>query len=255
LSVMALNIVFMHAFRNRQGYQLGGLFACAFFLLSAPSNADLGATVVAKWLPLQIGDRWIYQLKILSGSPKHPDVTRWEQEIRTVSIHPIPEGLLIRRTVRFVNSTGPPSYLGTSSESNILIHKSCAYYLNDSASYGNGYGWDNSRDEISGSFREALSSDQALPDVCFPLRVGQSWGDPNVGRDLWTVTGLGRKNPDDPTSVTPHCWRLEAHLSSGDDNYVWFQKGVGIIAKRTYHNGTYEDQRVCLLQFRSAISN
>jgi hypothetical protein len=192
---------------------------------------------------------------MLSGNPEHPDVIRWEQEDRTVSIQSIPEGLLVKRAVRFIDNAAPPSYLGISSESNILIHNSCAYYLNDLASYRHGYGWNDARNEISSDFRKALASNEALPDVCFPLKVGQFWGDPNLGRDLWTVTGLGRKTPDDPASVTPHCWRLEAHLTSGDDNYVWFQKGVGIVAKRTYHNGTYDDQRVRLLQFRSAISN
>lgn len=92
----------------------------------------------------------------------------------------------------------------------------------------------------------------SLPDVCFPLRQGMTWGDPKKGRDLWTVAGLGNKHPDDPASVTPDSWRLEAHLASGDDNYVWFKKGVGVVAARTWHNGTYTDETLRLVRFEPA---
>ena len=60
---------------------------------------------------------------------------------------------------------------------------------------------------------------------------------------------MGAKNPDDPSSVTADSWRLEASLASGDDDYIWFKKGVGIVAERTYHNGTYSDYRVTLQRF------
>jgi hypothetical protein len=91
-----------------------------------------------------------------------------------------------------------------------------------------------------------------LPDVCFPLQAGKTWGDPKKGRDLWTVAGRGRKNAGDPDSACAQSWRLEAHLASGDDNYVWFQKGIGIAAARTFHNGTYHDERTRLLRFEPA---
>jgi hypothetical protein len=52
--------------------------------------------------------------------------------------------------------------------------------------------------------------------------------------------------------VTSDSWRLEAHLASGDDNYVWFQKGVGISGARTTHNGTYYDEHLRLIRFEPA---
>lgn len=228
-----------------------GVFSLLFLLLNVVSTGEVPATVFPEMLPMRIGDRWVYEEEILGGDRRHPDVNRWEQEDRTVAIQVIPEGVLVKRTVRFLENTAPPRYLGIRSESNILIHKSCIYYLNDSP-LGYGYGWDSSRHELSSGFRKDLVTNQALPDVCFPLRIGQTWGNPNQGRDLWTVAGLGRKHPDDPASVTKESWRLEANLSSGDDNYVWFQKGIGIVAKRTYHKGTYDDQRVRLLRFQPA---
>jgi hypothetical protein len=196
---------------------------------------------------MQIGDRWIYEEEIRDGNRQHPDVDRWKQQDTTFAIETIPEGILVRRKVQLLDNTAPPEYMGSGPESNILIQNNCIYYLNDSAS---GWGWDSSRNQLSGDFRKALASKEALPDVCFPLHTGETWGDPNKGRDLWTVTGLGRKNPDDPSSVTPEAWRLEGHLSSGDDNYVWFQKGVGVIARRTYHNGSYHDDEVRLVHFQ-----
>ena len=203
---------------------------------------------------MQIGDRWIYEEEILSGARKRPDVSRWEQEDRTVAIQKVSEGLLVRRTVRFLNNTAPPTYIGSSSESNILVHHGCIYYVNDSASFDHGYGWDSSSSELSGSFRNDLANDKPLPDVCLPPRAGQTWGNRKVGRDLWTVAGFGRKHPDDPIAVTAKCFRLEAQLSSGDDNYVWFDKGTGIVAKRTYHNGAYYDRRLTLLRFEPGKS-
>ena len=106
--------------------------------------------------------------------------------------------------------------------------------------------------QLSGEFSNALAAGEALPDICFPLRRGMSWGDPKRGRDLWTVSGLGRKHFDDPASVTADSWRLEAHLASGDDDYVWFRKGTGITAERTLHNGTYADSSARLLRFQPA---
>lgn len=201
--------------------------------------------MVRAWLPTAVGDRWIYEEEIRDGNRERPEVERWEQEDVTVAIETVPQGVLIRRKVSFLNNTVPPRRIIRASgpgESNILIHNDCVYYLGD-------YGWDTSLQSLDGGFRKALATGEALADVCFPLQVGKIWGDPTKGRSLWTVAGLGRKNVDDPASATAETWRLEAGLTSGDDNYVWFQKGIGITAARTLHNGTYHDERIRLLRF------
>jgi hypothetical protein len=206
------------------------------------------SAIVREWLPMQIGDRWVYEKEWRGGDRNHPDVTRWREEDSTVAIQTTPEGTLVRRQVRLLDNTAPPPNLRIGPESNILIRDACIYYLR------NGYGWNSALNQLSGEFKQDLAANKALPDVCFPLRAGQTWGDPNIGRDLWTVAGFGKKNADDPVSVTQESWRLEASLASGDDDYVWFQKGTGIIATRTYHNGTYDDRRVRLLQFEPGSS-
>jgi hypothetical protein len=154
--------------------------------------------------------------------------------------HP-PEGQFSKQHV-------PPRRIRASGESNILVHNDCVYYLEDD------YGWDTSRQGLGGDFRKALATGEALAGVCFPLQTGKIWGDPKKGRDLWTVAGLGRKNIDDPASATAESWRLEAHLASGDDNYVWFQKGIGITGARIFHNGSYHDERTRLLRFEPGSS-
>ncbi len=210
--------------------------------------------VTPEWLPMHVGDRWTYEVEVRDGNGKNPETIKWTQQDRITVIEKLPEGLLVRRKVQVV-AGAPPSYLAIGSESNILVHHACLYFLNDSDSYGHGYGWDKSLQGLSADLRRELANGQALPDVCLPLHAGKTWGDPNRGRDLWTVAGLGKKKPDDPVSVTPSCWRLEAHLSSGDDNDVWFQKGVGITAKRTFHNGTFYDYQVRLMRFTPAVSS
>jgi hypothetical protein len=226
----------------------------ALLVLLSPviSPAQDSIAVIRDWLPTRPGDRWIYETEMLDGDKKHPDVTRWEQEDTIFATQTIPEGVLVRRKVRFLNNTAPP-YPPPDSEANILIHNRCIYYLHDSFSDG-GYGWDSSRKELTASFKKDLAISKALPDVCFPIHIGQTWGNPKIGRDLWTVAGLGKKTHDDPVSVTMKSWRLEASLASGDGDYVWFQKGVGIVAERTYHNGTYSDYQVRLLKFEPGSS-
>src|SRR5579862_7810241 len=138
------------------------------------------SAIVREWLPMQIGDRWIYEEERRFGVRNHPDVIRWQEQDSTVAIQTTPEGTLVRRTVRYLNNTAPPRFQGNGYESNILIRDRCIYYLH------NYYGWDSSRNDLGREFKKDLAANKALPDVCFPLRAGQTWGDPNIGRDLWT---------------------------------------------------------------------
>jgi len=211
----------------------------------ACSSQDFLA-LVRTWLPSAVGDRWAYEEEILGGDRANPEVERWEQEDVTVAVETIPEGVLIRRKVSYRNNTAPPQRVRGNGESNILVAGGCVYYLE-------GY-WGARFDD----FRKELTIGIALPDVCFPLRAGKTWGHPDWkegrGRDLWTVGGFGKKKPDDPASVRADSWRLEAHLSSGEDNDVWFEPGTGVVAKRAFHNGTYGDWQVRLVSFEPGRS-
>src|SRR5580658_6881752 len=114
----------------------------------SPAEDSLGA--IRDWLPMQPGDRWIYETEMLDGDKSHPDVTRWEQADTIVAIQRISEGILVRRKVQLLNNTAPPNRR-PGSEANILIHNRCIYYLHDSFS-SDGYGWDSSQNELSITF-------------------------------------------------------------------------------------------------------
>ena len=213
----------------------------------APSQDTL--SLVRQWLPMSVGDRWIYDVEGRSGSRVHPDVEHWVEEETTVAVESIPEGTVLVQKIRFLDDTAPPARTQIPDESAILIRGACIYYLSAS---NHGWGWNPAQHQLGTQFREYLNRGEVLPSVCFPLHRGQTWGDPQKGRDLWTVAGIGPKSQDDPLAVGLEAWRLEANLASGDDNYVWYRKGMGVTARRNYHNGTYDDRRVRLLRFEPA---
>jgi hypothetical protein len=165
-----------------------------------------------------------------------------------MAIEWIPEGILIRRNVSILPPAAPSSSIRIPAESNILVRGACIYYLQDY------YGWDSKLHDLSVAFRTALNRGVSLPDACFPLRQGQTWSVPNLREEVWTVAGKGPKNADDPVSADSQSWRFEASLTSGDQNLLWFQEGVGVTASRTFHHGTYHDERVRLLRFEPANS-
>ncbi len=206
-------------------------------LLGLCCYAQDSLSLVREWIPLNIGDRWVYDYESRNGPHSVPEIQRFEKRLTVTSIETIPEGTLVHRSVDG----------GSEGESNILVRDNCLYFLRSR------YGWkpkaNQLGDPLGDLFRRDLRNGTVLPTVCLPLAIGKTWGNPNIGRDLWTVAGMGAKNPDDPASVTADSWRLEASLASGDDDYIWFKKGVGIVAERTYHNGTYSDYRVTLQRF------
>ena len=65
------------------------LTALAFFL----------PATVKDWLPGRVGDRWIYDVQVLSGDPKHPAVEEWQEEVVTTAIEATPSGLVFKSLV------------------------------------------------------------------------------------------------------------------------------------------------------------
>ncbi len=180
-------------------------------------GALLLPALIMQWLPMHVGDRWVYETEIRDGNRLHPDVETWREEVTTVAIRGVRDGVLIERSVTLLDGTAPVrSAANWYPKANILVRKNCLYFLR---------------------------GDQAweLPDVCIPLHTGKMWGDPNEVRGHWRVAGFDKDKG----------WRLEAHLASGDDNFVWFQKASGVVAEHTVHNGTYYDRRVRLIRFQA----
>lgn len=199
-------------------------------------------------MPHAVGDRWIYDTEIRDGVATHIEVRHWVQQDTTMAVEFISEGILIRRKVSVLEPSVSSISIRIPEESNILVHGACIYYLQDY------YRWDSERHDLSLAFRNALNHGESLPDACFPLRQGRTWSVPNLREEVWTVAGRGPKHSDDPVSPDSESWRFEATLTSGDENLIWFQEGVGVTASRTYHHGTYHDERIRLLRFEPANS-
>lgn len=200
-------------------------------------------------MPHAVGDRWIYDTEIRDEVDSRVEVQHWVQQYTTMAVEFIPEGILIRRKVSVLQPVVSSISIRIPEESNILVHGACVYYLQDY------YRWDSEQHDLSPAFRNALNHGESLPDACFPLRHGHTWSVPNLREQVWTVAGRGPKNLDDSVSAGSESWRFEASLTSGDENLVWFQEGVGVTARRTLHHGTYHDERVRLLRFEPANAN
>jgi hypothetical protein len=188
-------------------------------LVFAVSAARDELAEIQPWMPIARGDQWVYPIEKQWGDRSRPETQHIEEEVEIIDSsiqHPgfTAIGRITRANRRELSSM-------------MLVKDGCIYSLH-----------------ILGPARP-----DDLPDVCFPLHEGATWGNAAQFREQWTVAGHGRKNPDDPASIEPSDWRLEAHLASGDDNYVWFRKGVGLVAERTWHNGTYDDQTARLIRF------
>ena len=98
--------------------KLALLFGCACLLPAA----------VKEWLLGRVGDRWVYDVQILSGNP-HPAVEEWQEEVVTTAIEATPSGLVFKRRVRLLNNIAPrASAARWTSESDILVRQNCFYF-------------------------------------------------------------------------------------------------------------------------------
>jgi hypothetical protein len=185
----------------------------------AGSGARDDLAEIRSWMPIAKGDRWVYETEAQWGGRSRPEIRRGREEVEIVGASIQRAGITALRRITRAN--------GYERTTMMRVKDGCIHSL-----------------RIIGP-----AAPDDLPDICFPLSEGRTWGDTAKLRENWTVAGQGRKNLDDPASIEPGDWRVEAHLASGDDNYVWFHKGIGIVAERTWHHGTYDDRTARLIRF------
>jgi hypothetical protein len=195
---------------------------CLWLLASWVPAAD-----VFSWYPLQVGRRWVYDCVSKGGDPRKPDVWRWTALITIKGHLATKEGLVILRSVRLQGTPNPPAGWAWQ-RGPLLVRGACVYPL-----YGEAW------DEQTRSFKPGFDAyiRQISPAFCFPLETGAGWkGD---GDWPWIVEGRGASDGN-PQDVPADAFRLRSQ-QSGSTEWVWFQKGVGPVAWRSWHNGTYTE--------------
>jgi hypothetical protein len=158
---------------------------------------------------------------------------------------PIPEGTVILRRVDFPDGAQGDGWIASYGESHYLVRKNCVIFLDSQT-------WDEKERRLLPDFRSRLLAGNVEPQLCFPLTAGASFGkDSPPGWIPSRVVGRGRAQGAAQISVSKNGFDIVVFLDSGDKTHLWFEKGVGITGEWDWHNGTYFEYRVRLLQFHA----
>jgi hypothetical protein len=215
------------------------------------------------WFPLRVGSRWIYEYEWRSGDRSRLAIDRWSTEETVTGWTTTPEGIVVLRDAKeLVSPDGQPGarkilaldasgrqvtqhgtshggYLVARSRYPYLIRGNCVYVISE--------GWDPQKQDFRPEFRKYLSAGSVSPDFCFPLQNGREWGTVDTP---WRVEpareGVGAFLPTQYSEAIHIC---SNHFGSGGWEDVWFLKGIGVVAERYIHNGTYDDYTKTLVSF------
>jgi hypothetical protein len=211
------------------------LIICTLTL--GPSTAAPPSAVVRAWLPIEPGDRWVYQHESLDAGEHglaDPIGERWKTEETIESVEDAPEGALVITRVRAYDHEMSSGWLPGNDAvrkldpvERILIHRNCVYVKGD-------------------AYREADGED--TPSLCFPMAVGGTWGrsaatSPAL-EDVWHVRAL---NGDPFGAAGAQTFHAFAYEGSGTVHDVWYAKGIGMVQSIVEHHGTYNEDRTQLL--------
>jgi hypothetical protein len=227
----------------------------AFFpvVLSAQDNP-------LSWFPLQVGSQWLYENEWKSGDPDRPSVERWTTEESITGWVTIPEGLVVLREVRRHSKTPgePTRVLGSDGQAHqvqfnsdgadvvarqkepFLVRGSCVYVINN--------GFDNQSRKLSPTYQKSVREQALSPDFCFPLEMERRWGNTDIP---WRVEPARSDARSSLAAGYPNATHIVSdHFGSGGRKDVWFQKGIGVVGERYYHNGSYDEYTKKLVSFR-----
>ena len=233
------------------------IFAVALTLFAAVSSAQ-GDPLA--WFPLQVGNRWLYEHEWKSGDQRRPTVERWVTEESVVGSVTIPEGVVVLREVKR-QSTAPEQptrilgldgrvhelqqdldggYVVTRQREPYLVRGSCVYVIDD--------GFDEQTQQLRPTYRKYLAEGVLSPDFCFPLEMGDRWGNADIPWRIEPASSSGAKTILAPQYANAtHI--LSDHFGSGGRMDVWFQKGIGVVAEHYWHNGSYDEYTKKLVSF------
>lgn len=122
------------------------------------------------------------------------------------------------------------------------VHGSCIYFLDDT--------WDSTRQRLRPNYSHYLGNGTVSPDLCFGFQIGDQWGTKDVP---WRVDGIGDSTGSFlPSECAGGFHIISGHFGSGGRMDMWFEKNVGIVGKRYFHQGTYEQYTKKLRSFAAA---
>lgn len=210
------------------------------------------------WFPLQVGSHWVYEHEAKSGNRNQPDVDRWTTEETITGWVTIPEGLVVLREVKEVGSTPqrtvrvikPDGQLGFVQEPAYnrgltvppppyLVRGNCVYVIRG--------GWDTQTHRLRLNYQKSLIEGTVSPDFCFPLRMGEEWGNLEYGPPWRVEPARGNVGLFLPTQYAGAIHIFSDHFGSGGLEDVWFEKGVGVVGEHYIHSGTYEEHTTKLV--------
>src|SRR6266576_5899661 len=203
----------------------------------------MGQEISLDWFPVHLSDHWVYQNEWKGGEAQRPDVTRWTSEETVTNIITIPEGQVVLRRVQSNGSHKGHGYVAYYGDGNFLVRSDCIYFI--------GTAWNSGA--LDPEYLKSLNSGEIAPDLCFPLDPGKQWGT----RDRpWRVEGMDNRGSSlVPPAPADAIHIVSDHFGSGGRMDIWFERGVGIVAERYVHNGTFDEYSRTLQRFTSANKN
>ena len=215
--------------------------------------------------PLQVGNRWIYETKSLTGDPDKPHLDRWIWELQVTKHLQTSDGLIVFRERRDLQVLE-----GKPDES---LERADPYLVRNGYVFGlSAMDWDESRQSVDPEFfkraREEsikrVKAGQDTPEFFFPMQVGLMWAE-REQEDLEYKEWISEhKEPNNfyhwdvvAKGGTGHCdcMKLPAdafdvlYFTNGGPSEVFFQDGVGVIGEWNIHQGTYWEKTTTLKQF------
>jgi hypothetical protein len=228
------------------------LYLALAFISSGQAFAQ---NAVEDWFPVRAGDKWIYEHETRDDTgegPTHLEIHRWKTEETIAGSWTIPEGTLVERRVRVVESSPRAGY---------RVDQDPAYLIRGDCLYLSYVDWEPPHHQLTPEFREHLFAGHIAADLCFPLVVGKMWGAPNwaewrapADAKDWRVAGIDAPDPSAPGKQnTFHITSVSSYLGSGVTADIWFEKGVGIVREEEIHHGTIGKERTRLLRFEPLV--
>jgi hypothetical protein len=212
-------------------------------VLCFPAFADSDTPVLSRdikeqanpfeWYPLAVGNRWVYDCTLISGSEGHR--RHWTREVIVTGQFQTDEGILVLRK----QTDRPTGREDMRDDAHYLVRSSYIYEVNPMFV-------NTATRTINSTIREQLISGDLVPSFFFPMRVGLLWAEqkrerPSTPADthyFWHVYARGAGvGSDFPKRVRPTAYAIRYNTVASRSER-WFEKSVGLVGETAHHGGS-----------------